>query len=394
MKTLYLHIGTTKTGTTSIQKFCLQNQNLLQEKNYCFPDSIHRYENRKNATFRYKGIHRNGHFLVGSVWDKNGRHNTAEEDRLFHEGMQNVASLFQTYDNIILSDEGIWYMSSYGKRDLWDKLKAHADAHGYQIMIIVYLRRQDDFLISNWNQAVKENCMTDSVEAHLEETLQTRVMRYSYGEKLDSIAQVFGKDHMIVRRFDSQSFYQGSIYADFLHCMQLELTDEYLPLKNTINNTSLEGNALEIMRILNTLPDLDAVQRLLCLRHLRKVTEISGSRFSMLSGEERREFMSHFEEGNRHVADEYIGDGAPLFETEPVELPKWEAVNPYMHEDLIRFFALESKARCEDIDALHQQIEALEQRLLQCEEKLLLTRNQLKHPLKTIGAKLFGRRKK
>lgn len=394
MKTLYLHIGTTKTGTTSIQKFCLKNQILLQEKNYCFPDSIHRYESKKNATFRYKGIHRNGHFLVGSVWNKSGKHNTAEEERLFHEGMENVAALFKTYDNIILSDEGIWYMSSYGKRDLWDRLKAHADTHGYQIMIIVYLRPQDDFLISNWNQAVKENGMADSIEVNLEETLQTRIMRYSYGEKLDLIARVFGKDHIIVRRFDSQAFYQGSIYADFLHCLNLELTDEYRPLKNTVNNTSLEGNALEIMRILNSLPGLDAGQRRLCLGHLRTVTQMSGCHYSVLSEEERSAFMSHFEAGNRHTAEEYIGDGAPLFDTKPKELPKWEAQNPYMHEDLIRFFALESQARCKEIDALHTQIEALEQRLLLCEEKLQLTRDQLKHPIKTVGARLLGRKKK
>lgn len=394
MKTLYLHIGTTKTGTTSIQKFCLQNKDILQEKNYCFPNSIHRYENKKNATLRYKGIHRNGHFLVGSVWDENGMHNTAEEERLFHEGMANVAALFETYDNIILSDEGIWYMSSYGKRDLWDRLKTHAQEHSYQIKIIVYLRRQDDFFISNWNQAVKENHMTDSIEINLEETLRTRPMRYAYGEKLDLIAQVLGRENIIVRRFDVRMFYGDSIYADFLHCLHLELTDEYLPLENTTNNTSLEGNALEIMRILNTIPALDAEKRLLYLENLRAITQISDYHCSMLSYEERKAFMSHFEKGNQHVAEEYICDGNPLFDTQPVQLPKWESVNPYMHEDLLRFFISVSQAHYEKTDALYTRIETLEKRVSSLEEKLQFTRNQLKHPVKTIGSKFIEKKKK
>lgn len=401
MKTLYLHIGTTKTGTTSIQKFCLQNQLLLQKKNYCFPDSIYRYENKENATFRYKGIHRNGHFLVGSVWDADGGHDTAEEERLYNEGMANVAALFQTYDNVILSDEGIWYMSSYGKRDLWDKLQTHAKEHHYQIKIIVYLRRQDDFFISNWNQAVKENHMTDSIEKNLEETMKTRIKRYAYGEKLDSISQIFGKEHIIVRRFEPQAFYNGNIYADFLHCLGLELTEEYKPLESATNNTSLEGNTLEIMRILNTVPELDSQTRLLYLESLRAITKISDCKCSMLSYDERKALMSRFEEGNRHVAETYIHDGKPLFDTDTATLPKWQPVNPYMHEDLIRFFTLDNHSLYETIDTLHMQLQALEkkssvleQKVLLLEDKLQYTRSQLKHPIKTISTKLAEKRKR
>ena len=35
MKTLYLHIGTTKTATTSIQKFLEENKDVLQKYGYC-----------------------------------------------------------------------------------------------------------------------------------------------------------------------------------------------------------------------------------------------------------------------------------------------------------------------------------------------------------------------
>ena len=60
MKTLYLHIGTTKTATTSIQRFLEENKDVLQKYGYCFPDSLHVYP-RANKR-------RNAHFLVAKVW--------------------------------------------------------------------------------------------------------------------------------------------------------------------------------------------------------------------------------------------------------------------------------------------------------------------------------------
>lgn len=35
-------------------------------------------------------------------------------------------------------------------------LKKEADEQNYQIKVIVYLRRQDKFLLSRWNQSVKQ----------------------------------------------------------------------------------------------------------------------------------------------------------------------------------------------------------------------------------------------
>lgn len=37
MKTLYLHIGTPKTATTSIQSFCYQNREILEKQGFYYP---------------------------------------------------------------------------------------------------------------------------------------------------------------------------------------------------------------------------------------------------------------------------------------------------------------------------------------------------------------------
>ena len=89
MKTLYLHIGTTKTATTSIQRFLEENKDVLQKYGYCFPDSLHVYP-RANKR-------RNAHFLVAKVWDADGSRNQSKEKEYFEEGdieAQDVISFF------------------------------------------------------------------------------------------------------------------------------------------------------------------------------------------------------------------------------------------------------------------------------------------------------------
>ena len=60
MPTLYIHMGTPKTATTSIQMFCVENQERFREEGFSYP----------LLDFVYPHVfqRRNGHFLVGRVY--------------------------------------------------------------------------------------------------------------------------------------------------------------------------------------------------------------------------------------------------------------------------------------------------------------------------------------
>ena len=57
-KILYVHVGTTKTGTTAIQSFMIDNQEVLNQKGYYYPLFPYRCKDvseRRNARFMLEG---------------------------------------------------------------------------------------------------------------------------------------------------------------------------------------------------------------------------------------------------------------------------------------------------------------------------------------------------
>lgn len=408
MKTLYLHIGMSKTATSSIQKFLLLNQSALTQHGYCFPSLLHKYPDVRE--------YRNGHFLVGRAYRRDGSKSRSLAARYFKEGMAQVWSCFEIFDNIILSEETIWRHFGGSHRQLFPYLEKDAREHDYQVKIIVYLRRQDEFQISNWNERVKhsKHAMTLTFEERLSQVLDEESYILDYASQIDEIAGFFGKENTIVRRFEPDSWVNGSIIDDFMHCIGLERTPDFVPLPQDVN-PGLYGNTVEIKRIINKNSFFTRKENVFLGNILKELSAECGKQYpcTMLSPEETRSYLSMYEEGNTHVAEAYIGDGKPLFSDKVKELPKWQPDNPYMTEDIIRFFSAvsinlyrENEGFRSELSGLHSELSELRDELtglrgelcslqsaVKSEKQSLHTfKYKLKHPFRTIWNCLFHRK--
>lgn len=386
MKTLYVHIGTPKTGTSSIQEFMTENREVLEKHGYCYPELLRRDPGTS--------MKRNGHFLVHEVRKENGKRDAALEKEIRLEGMQQVAECFKRVDNVVLSDEAIWRrLSGNAHRNLYTNMKAEADRRGYLIKIIVYLRRQDDYLISHWNQAVKHRIRsTQTADERIWHVVNNEPNTVKYATRLDSMAKVFGKENLIVRRFDPSAWVNGDIIDDFMYCIGLSVTDEYHPLEKRVN-TGLQGNIIEIKRIINKDKDFTQEEVFYLEDILRPLSNEAGKRYpsSMLSQDEIRKLLDIFKEENDRVAEEYIQDGKPLFSDKIKDLPKWQANNPYMYEDMIRFFsAVAIDLRRENME-LRDEIKELRAMIKDDQQDLRTFKRKLHHPIKTLWNLPFHR---
>lgn len=336
MKTLYVHIETPKTATKAIQNFCWENPKVLEKYGYCYPD-LH-------ELCPWCTKVKNGHFLVNPFAIEEKEQRQRAEQELYRRGMDLVTALFCVYDNVILSDEGIYRDTYKRRRSLWQELKEDGEKYGFCVKVVVYLRRQDEWLVSVWNQNVKlgnESVSNKTWEEFIAQQGESRQLNYF--KKLEFISDVLGKDHVIVRRYEPGYFYGGTIYEDFLHAVGLKFTEEYIISKEE-RNLSLTGNTQEIMRIINGVTRLDEEDMNFIRNILHRDEQISKEMYPscLFSVRERKKIINTYRRSNRLVAEKYLGEpaGTDLFPVTVPDMPKWRPDNPYMQQDVIRFAAL------------------------------------------------------
>lgn len=378
MKTLYIHAGTPKTGTTSIQNFCKENQEPLQQKGYYYP----------LFPYRYIGAHalRNAHFIFGCLYKEDGSRDLSAEMQTLEDGWKHIHEAFETYDNIILSDEGLWTVGFRDEISAWEKIKQEQEKGQFAIKVIVYLRPQDEFLYSWWSQKVKEGFHDEATLDWNTMSKELPLVKINYYEMLESIAQYVGKENIIVRKFDKKDFKGGTIYEDFMNAIGLEYSDEY-SIQNETRNISLTYNNNEIKRILNMVPDLSRETNLNFKNTLKQQSRNHQEdiRYSMFSQQEWIAFMEQYEEGNNRIAKEYMGLDEPLFAYQNEELTKWTPDSAYMMEDVVLFMG-------EMLQQMNDRLEKQARELQEQKKEIQYLQSIIRNPMKAVGKKIkrFG----
>ena len=150
MSTVYIHIGTPKTGTSAIQVFMQKKKNrkLLKQQGYDYP----------NLGFDFPGINsnRNAHCLNPFIYDSNKKRQKDKEKEVVEQAFEKIEKRLKDVQNLIFSDEQMWNNKDIDKERLVYFKERLAKA-GADLKIIVYFRRQDLLIQSYWAQQVKEN---------------------------------------------------------------------------------------------------------------------------------------------------------------------------------------------------------------------------------------------
>ena len=328
MSTVYIHVGTPKTGTSAIQFFCSKNRKVLKEKGICYP----------NLGFQFPGIgvNRNGHFMNRREKDENNKRMHEAEEKIVEKGMEKIQTLLETYSTIILSDEQFWNNKEM-TTEKWAMYKERFAGMGADLKLIVYLRRQDLLIQSYWAQQVKET-MTMSFKQYIDSG-KYKYFKLDYYARLEEMAKAVGKENIIVRVYEKQQYYGGEIISDFLHLFDLELTDEYAQADHVVN-ASLEGSCLEVKRLLNNSPVYKSKKNflvpLLTQVQQEKVGSTGYDKGKYFSKKDQMAFMGLFEEGNAAVAREYLNreDGV-LFRDEVITAGEDEEATQYSSKELV-----------------------------------------------------------
>ncbi|MCH5202075.1 MAG: hypothetical protein J1F17_02605 [Oscillospiraceae bacterium] len=320
MKTIYLHIGMPKTGTTFLQKSLFDNSDVLKKYGYDYPDM--------GIEFTNVAKHRNAHFLASPLAYQLEVDKIDTLDSVYEEGLAKIKEIIQKTDNIILSDEMIWVWGG----EYLERFKKDMDECNCVIKVIVYLRRQDTFIQSYWSQLVKV-AMTKRAFSAFTTDEKTDYYRLHFDKGMEYFANIFGEENMIVRVYEKGQFggRYSNLLSDFLETVGLGEIDENKEFvfnvskknKSDIVNFSLNGIYTHTKRLLNRNPYFCDKSNFSIYRLYEMSLEDDNPKNiaaeNLMTYENKLEYLKKFEKGNKAVADKYLGgNGGSLFKAEIV----------------------------------------------------------------------------
>ncbi len=301
MTTAYIHIGTHKTGSTSIQYFLFKNRNKLKEQGFLYPLSG---IPKKNLF---------GQHHLAAAFLENWQLNTYNPNAGGWEEVISEANNFPD-KNIIISSENF----CLPRFDLEQIYKVKNYLSQYTVKIVVYLRRQDNYLISQYRQFIGANKYSDSFQQFISE----QKWLIDYYKILQPWQQVFGTQNIIVRVFEPERF-KNDLLDDFLDTIDYPQNRREL-IKTSMQSVSPSIKETNLKQYFNQI----AKKRFFLTpeqhqnKYLTKLNNKLKKRFSLgkvinkipdsilsnqlISMEERIELLQEFEESNQKVAREYL----------------------------------------------------------------------------------------
>ena len=302
-----LHVGSGKTGTSSIQYFLHRNRARLTDLGYLYPQSPGRRRHTRLGLFIQPDKALNGR----PSWERQRAASPQAFRRTFRRQLFNEINE-SGLSRVLLSDEAL-----YGSREqALERLRRFTDRVAGSLRLVVYLRRQDDHLVSRYQQAVK----VDDTRRLRERTQQLDLTdMYDYHTRLRMWERLLEPTAFVVRRFEPASFADGSLYQDFLHAAGIDVRADSLDQVEPMNE-SLDAEAIEFLRILNIFrskhPELAADLPTYNRPLFSRLSEASTGPTLTLPEPLLDEFMAKWEESNRRVAREFLGDDSgQLFRT-------------------------------------------------------------------------------
>lgn len=296
--TLYFHIGLGKTGSTSIQTFLETNEVALRERGFIVPKSAGRRNHR-----RFPMYAQDDH-VINNLRRAKGYTNLAKIEKFrerFRQEFLDEAAGWPKNSIILATSEQTSQLRTPSSHNRLNELLLAA---GQSAKIIIYFRRQDGMIVSEYSQFIKGG-KTSTLEEEIKIAEGRRT--YNYYTTALAWAKVFGKENILVRPFERSQMVNGDVVQDYLSVIGItDLTPfQMVPEKNR----SLDIHVIEYLRQLNRhVPRWAQTGRNPGRTGLADVLEaISDGPRPRLSAAQSEAFMTHFEASNSRLAQEFLG---------------------------------------------------------------------------------------
>lgn len=282
MSNIFIHIGTHKTGTTTIQHALRQANREGNSTNWHFARTPRAAKKMMRASFHDLELVR-----------------SFRKD--FLRALKHVGREDKT---LIFSSEALsgWPDSGYQNSAYLASMLREATAD-HEVQVIIYLRRQDDFVESMYTQNIHQG---DSVEFPDFLAGFQGPGPLMYSRIVNDFIENFDRQNIIVRSYHDAT--RKGLLKDFGELVGVAGLSK---VESERKNPSYSRDALEIAKLSNS--NLNTVQKRQLRLALQKVmSKAYGEQFSLFSKQEREAFLQRFADDNRQIVDRYLPDDVEI----------------------------------------------------------------------------------
>jgi len=428
---LLLHVGSYKTGTTSLQSSLASNSTKLLSLGggvfYCLlrPDRINHAQlvraiKSEFLSMNYDDVMMHKYFP--------GLCNLKMSAKATVEYIKN--NFFESNSKtLLLSSENFYMGTGLMSSRLSDKDEKrryneyvmsyiNEEFNEFDIKVVIYLRRQDDMLESMYNQMYKTGKRYNAEEkeivfengylknAIMQEILANEDMKMfcDYYFQLCQWSNIYGKENLIVRVYEKSQLPRGTVYDFYKHVLCLDDSEiEVLLAEGRVENESVKRDIVEYVTAMHRdgLYKVDE-EKILMLSKKSSLDFLSKNNKNILTAKQASNLLEHYKESNEKVAREYLGreDGILFRDKLRDEADDYKGLSHeatfHISKEMILLYREENERLKEDKERLKEDNKRLRQKRLpkktasEPKNELQSKTNEL---LNTANAKLVSKNK-
>ncbi|MCD7825196.1 MAG: hypothetical protein LUH14_04450 [Clostridiaceae bacterium] len=329
-----IHMGNYKTGSTALQNYLYQNSGLLAQ-NHIYYGQTDPEPLCSHASFTYS--------LLRMTLQKMGLFDACQSHPMYQyiqqspkhllEQMQNEAAA-RHCDTILLSHEAMFCeawrtlnglrhvpaSSPFSEQEIWEYFHQNLfdllQPISQEIRVIVYLRRQDDYLESQYNQYVKAPWWEETIQLpDFTEFMSLHPVTLDYTKPLEILKKVYGIQNMTVLSYRRHSHFYHDFAAQILK-LPPDSVRKFKQPETAMENRSISHDSVDFKcKFLS--PDAAFHSNIQTLLAEYSALYPDQQNYTYFTPELHERFIQLYEAGNHYINQVYLEekDALPAFDS-------------------------------------------------------------------------------
>ena len=325
-KRCILHIGTEKTGSSSIQAFLNQNRKTLLKDGILYP-----HTSIGGSQWEFVALTHPCPWTmdVGEALKIEDAESRETFKMLFLENLKRQAAQSPEGQTLLISSE---HFHSRLEEDAIEALKSILDTFAESYEIVVYFRRQDQLAVSHFTTQIKSGYSGSGMNLQ-HHSVNDRY--YNFDQLVTRWSNVFGSESIKAGLYKKLSKTENGMLNDFCNKCSIDISNKTLP---KWYNRSLSAAGLKFIQSVNQIYKnhegiLSADDRQSLINRLSEQNE---GRFYPISKSEAETFYAKFIDSNESLrARLFPKESAPLFEEDFSYYPEDAETLPDSYNDAV-----------------------------------------------------------